>query len=175
MPGTVLNSTYINSFNPKNNTMRPLVVVELLSRARLFCDPMDCSPPGSSDNGVSQARILDWAATSFSRGSSWPRDWTHISCIGRRILYHWATRKASGRVLCSDENHWDKQTPLKLSTSLFCELPEAKTRVLSSSPSPGSGLKVPRAVTPVLPPQDLAGHPIVPTWDDRNENTSHKW
>ena len=44
--------------------------------------------------GISQARILEWVATSFSRESSWPRDQTHISCVGRRILYHGATRKA---------------------------------------------------------------------------------
>ena len=61
-----------------------------------LCDPMDCSPPGSSVCGISQARMLEWAAISFFRGSSWPRDWTHISCIGRRILYRWATRDALG-------------------------------------------------------------------------------
>ena len=55
-------------------------------------DPMKCGPPGSSVHGILQARILEWAAISFSRGSSWPRDWTYvscISCIGRRILCHW--------------------------------------------------------------------------------------
>ena len=57
-----------------------------------LCDPMDCSPPGSSVHGISQARILEQVAISFSRGSSWPRDWTHVFCIGRQILYHWATR-----------------------------------------------------------------------------------
>ena len=57
---------------------------------------MDCSPPGSSVHGISQARILEWVAISFSRGSSRPRDQTCISCIGRRILYHWATWKAPG-------------------------------------------------------------------------------
>ena len=41
------------------------------------CDPMDCSPPGSSVHGIFQARILEWVAISFSRGSSWPRDQTH--------------------------------------------------------------------------------------------------
>ena len=44
-----------------------------------------------------QARILEQVVISFSRGSSWPRDWTHISCvscIGRQILYHWTTREA---------------------------------------------------------------------------------
>ena len=53
--------------------------------------PMDCSPSGSSVHGISQARILEWVAISFSRGSSQPRDWTCVSCIGRQILYLWAT------------------------------------------------------------------------------------
>ena len=58
-----------------------------------LCDPMGCSPPGSSAHGVLQARILEWAAMSFSRGSSRPRDWNCVSCIGRWILYCWATRE----------------------------------------------------------------------------------
>ena len=44
----------------------------LFSRVWLFCDPMDCRPPGSSVHGISQARILEWVAISFSRGSSGP-------------------------------------------------------------------------------------------------------
>ena len=59
-----------------------------------LCDPMDCSPPGSSVHGVSQARVLEWVAISSYRGSSWPRDQTHVSCvscIGGWLLYHWAT------------------------------------------------------------------------------------
>ena len=40
---------------------------------------------------VSQARILEWLAISFSRGPSWARDWTCVSCIGRQILHNWAT------------------------------------------------------------------------------------
>ena len=51
---------------------------------------MDCSPQGSSVQGISQAKMLEWAAISYSRGSSQPRDQTHVSCvscIGRRILY----------------------------------------------------------------------------------------
>ena len=55
---------------------------------------MDCSPPGSSVHGISQARILEWEAISFIRRSSWPRDQTHVSRIGRWILHHWATRVA---------------------------------------------------------------------------------
>ena len=48
-------------------------------------NPMDCSPPGSSVHQISQARIQEWVAISFSRGSSWPRDWTHSLL---RLL-HW--------------------------------------------------------------------------------------
>jgi len=54
-------------------------------------DPMDCSLPGSSAHGLLQARVLEWVVMPFSRGSSQPRDRTHvsyISCIGRRVLYH---------------------------------------------------------------------------------------
>ena len=58
-----------------------------------LCNPMDCSPPGSSVYGISQAKILEWVAISFSRGSSWPRDWTPVFSIGRQILYHWTTKE----------------------------------------------------------------------------------
>ena len=54
-------------------------------------DPMDCSLPGSSVHGILQARILDWVAMPFSRGSSGPRSQTQVSSIshmGRWILYH---------------------------------------------------------------------------------------
>ena len=50
------------------------------SHVRL-CDPMDYSPPGSSVHGILQARILAWVAISSLRGSSQPRDQTHVSCI----------------------------------------------------------------------------------------------
>ena len=48
---------------------------------------------GSSIKGISQARILEWVAISFSRGSSQSRDQTHVPCIGRQVLYHRATRE----------------------------------------------------------------------------------
>ena len=59
-----------------------------------FCDPMDCRPPGFSVFGIFQARILEWVTIYFTRGSFQPRDQTSISCIGRWILYCWATREA---------------------------------------------------------------------------------
>ena len=67
----------------------------------ILCDPMDCSPQGSSVHGIFQARILECVAISSSRGSSQPRDQTHISCvscIGRQIIYHWATGEAIFKV-----------------------------------------------------------------------------
>ena len=59
-----------------------------------LCGPVDCSPPGSSVQGIFQARILEWVAISSSRGSTQLRDHTCISCIDRQILYHWATWEA---------------------------------------------------------------------------------
>ena len=46
-----------------------------------LCDPLNCNLPGSSVYGIFQTRILEEIAFSYSRGSSWPRDWTHISCV----------------------------------------------------------------------------------------------
>ena len=63
-----------------------------------LCDPMDCGLPGSSIHGIFQARILEWVAISFSRGSSRPRDQTQVSHIGGRRLNLWATREAQRHV-----------------------------------------------------------------------------
>ena len=46
-----------------------------------LCDPMDCSLPGSYVHGISQVRILEWVAISYSRGSPWSKDQTHVSCL----------------------------------------------------------------------------------------------
>ena len=56
------------------------------------CNPMDCSPLGSSVHRIFQARILEWVVISFCRGSSQPRDQTQVSCVGSQILYHWEAR-----------------------------------------------------------------------------------
>ena len=66
----------------------------LVAKLCLTLWPMDYSPPGSSIHGILKARILEWLAISLSQGSFWPRGWTHISCIGRQILYHRATWEA---------------------------------------------------------------------------------
>jgi len=58
-----------------------------------LCDLVDCSPPGSSVQGILQARILEWVAISYSRGSSRPREQTRFSCAGRWILHHCTARE----------------------------------------------------------------------------------
>ena len=53
-----------------------------------LCISIDCSPPGSTVHRILQARILEWVAIPFYRGSSQTRDWTWVSCLGRRIFYY---------------------------------------------------------------------------------------
>ena len=60
-----------------------VIAVLVAKSCQLFCDCMDCSPPG-----ISRARILEWLALYFSRGSSQPKDQTCISFISKWILYH---------------------------------------------------------------------------------------
>ena len=57
-----------------------------------LCNPMECSPPGSSDYGMLQARILEWVATSFSKGSSQSSDQTWVSSIAGNFFTIWATK-----------------------------------------------------------------------------------
>ena len=60
---------------------REVLSTQSLWRVWLFRDPMDCSPPGSSVHRITQARMLEWVAIFFSRGSSPPRNWTQVSCL----------------------------------------------------------------------------------------------
>ena len=68
-----------------------VVVVVLVAQSCLtFCNPVDCSPPGSSVHGILQAIILKWVALSFSRGSSQPRDQIQVSDTACRFFTIWA-------------------------------------------------------------------------------------
>ena len=67
----------------------------------ILCDPMACSPRGSSVHGILQARILEWITILFSRRSSWPRDQTQVSCIAGRFFTFWARRETT-----SSLNHY---------------------------------------------------------------------
>ena len=75
---------------------------EVAQSCPTLCDPMDCSPPGSSVHGILQARILEWVAISFFRGSPLSRDWTQVSCIAGRHFNLWATREV--HLLFKDSN-----------------------------------------------------------------------
>ena len=86
--------------------------VKLLQSCLTLCDPVDYSPPGSFVHGILQARTLDWAAISSSRGSSPPSDQTRvscISCIGKWTLYH-CTAYTQAKDNSTDKS-WGKKFP----------------------------------------------------------------
>ena len=90
---TIFFSFYLKIF--KNFILKESKVKVLIAQSRLtLCNPMDCSPSGSSLYGILQARILEWVAISFSKGSSWPRNRTWVSCTAGRFSIIRATREA---------------------------------------------------------------------------------
>ena len=108
-----------------------------------LCNPMDCSLPGSSVHGIFQARVLEWVAFSFSRGSSWPRDRTQVSHIASKCFTIWATREAHR---CLDTKIW------KLITFVFQWLFLFSCPVVSDSLQP-CGLEHARLPCPSLSPK----------------------
>ena len=126
------------------------VKVKLLSRVWLFCDSMDCSLPGSTVHGILQARIQEWVAIPFSRGSSWPRDQTWVSCLAERFFTVWATREAyAPHSPLTFYPAWNKtQAPFSLSKIL---LGNALTASSSSLPvTPLSHTNYPSVLCDVL-------------------------
>ena len=85
----------VPSFRPTVKTHQRRVITTLMylscclvaQSCLTLCDPRDCSLPGSSVHGISQTRILEWAAIPFSRGPSRSRGRTCVFCIGRRIFF----------------------------------------------------------------------------------------
>ena len=71
------------------------VKVLVAQSCQTLCDPMDCSPPGSSVHGILQARVLEWVAILFSRISSLRRDRTQVSHIAGRFFTVWTTKEAA--------------------------------------------------------------------------------
>ena len=103
--------TYINwHFHEELVNVVPYLYIclraKLLQSCLTLCDPMDCSPLGTSVHRILQARIVKWVVIPFSRGSSWPRNQTCVSCIGRWILYHWTTREAPLGLMILCHNDW---------------------------------------------------------------------
>ena len=106
-------------WGPQNQVIREAQIasgtgMHLCSVVQLFltlCNPIDCSPPGSSVHGILQARMLEQVSISSSRGSSQPRGWTcisYVSCIGRQFLYTKPLGKTS----------WNKRTTQILKHSM---------------------------------------------------------
>ena len=96
-----VNVCWINNSNVKFNKSNfkrywciTLSESEVAQSCLTLYDPMDCSLSGSSVHGIFQARVLEWIAISFSRGSSRPRNRTRVSRIAGRRFTVWATREA---------------------------------------------------------------------------------
>ena len=73
-----------------------------IQSSQILCDSMDCSPPGSSVHGIFQARILERVAISLLQGIFPTQGSTHVSCIGRWILYHLPLKKPLKKQWCSN-------------------------------------------------------------------------
>ena len=73
---------------------QPLILKKLKLTGSVKTYSIYCSLLGSSVHRIFQARIQEWVTISFSRGSSWPRDWTWVSCTAGRLFTVWATREA---------------------------------------------------------------------------------
>ena len=84
-----------------------------------LCNPRDCSPPGSSVHGVSQARILEWVSIFFYSRSSWPRNWTHVSGLAGRFLTTEPPGKPSHCTRAQPTSIWSILTLLYLQRPYF--------------------------------------------------------
>ena len=79
---------------PPGQKMKVLVAQSCLT----LCDPMNCSPPGSSVHGILQAKTLEQVTIPFSKGSSLLRDRTRVSCTAGRFFTVWATREQKNKL-----------------------------------------------------------------------------
>ena len=91
-----------------------------------LCNPMDCSQSGSSVHGIFQARVLEWVAIAFSRGSSQPRDRTQVSRTAGRRFTIWATREAKFKL--SGKSKATVGIDASLRGSFICRCPPATLR-----------------------------------------------
>ena len=105
-----------------NLSISPKKVKVLVTQLFLtLCNPVDCSPPGFSVHGILQARILEWIAISSSRGSSWPRDETRVSCTANGFFTTWTTREAPMQVkFILVTNFFLKNSTCKVRYSWIC-------------------------------------------------------
>ena len=88
---------HIYAYYPRAQHIVSASASEVAQSCPTLCNPMDCNVPGSSIHGIFQARMLEWVAISFSRGSSRPREQSWVSRTTGRLFTVWATRKAIGQ------------------------------------------------------------------------------
>ena len=93
LPGKSHGQRSLAGYSPwgcKKLDMTEQLLLSLVTEFCLFCNPRDCSRPGSSVHGILQARILEWVAIPFPKGSSQPKDRACVSCLLHcsRIIYH---------------------------------------------------------------------------------------
>ena len=99
LPGKSHGWRSLVGYCPFHSNLKVKVKVLVAQLCLSFWDPADCSPPGSTVHGILQARILEWVAIPFSRGSSQPRDRTWVFCIVGGLFLIWATREASSQTV----------------------------------------------------------------------------
>ena len=107
----------------------------MLQSCPTLCDPLDCSLPGSSDHRILQARILEWIAIHSSRGSSWFRNWTHVSyssCSAGEFF----TTKSLGKPYTHTHTH--THTHVAVVQSLSCAQLFATSWTVARQASPSS-------------------------------------
>ena len=125
-----------------------------------LCEPMDCSPPGSSVHGILKARIPEWVAITSSTGSSQPRDWTWVSCIAGGFFTVSATREAQRK------HHWPPRkvimkTPGKKSQSIGFGV--SKVKVQTWNEKLCKNMKPDRTIVPIIFPFLPHSPPASPT------------
>ena len=103
---------------------------ELAQSCPTLCDPVDCSPPGSSFHGILKARILEWIAISFSRGSSQPRDRTRVSRMTGRCFILWAIREHMNWLIKVSKIVWSLTFPKQV---VWCHTQDCLTMTLRHS------------------------------------------
>ena len=140
---------------------------EVAQSCPTLCNPMDCSLPGSCVHGIFQAIVLEWIAISFSRESSWPRDWTQVSHIVDRHLTVWATTEVTDNF---DNSKYPEYWDLDLQETF------PKTRTLATSWSQFYFRKSTQGTYTCLRLNELCqnntkkseGFPTGQIWDDLN-------
>ena len=131
-----------------------------------LCKPVDCSLPSSSVHEISQAGILEWVAISYSKGYSW----THVSCVGRWILYHWATWGGLKHLMYMYATGFSHARLLAILWTITSQAPLSmgfsRQEYLSGLPFPTPGVFPTQGSNPCLPcllPWQADSLPLVPS------------